>query len=70
MEFFEAAACLKRLISVLISLQQGPDSLGMRPGAEAIMSGRLARFAVLYKHWLSLTATPLSDFEELLAAHL
>jgi aminoglycoside phosphotransferase (APT) family kinase protein len=70
MEFFEAAACLKRLVSVLISLQQGPDSLGMRPGAESIMSGRLARFAVVYKRWLALTATPLSNFEELLAAHL
>jgi aminoglycoside phosphotransferase (APT) family kinase protein len=68
--FFEAAACAKRLVSVLISIQQGAGAMGMRPGAEAIMSSRLPRIALVYQQWLALTATPLSELEELLAAHL
>jgi hypothetical protein len=70
MNFFLAAACAKRLLSVLVSMRHGADSLGMRPGAEAIMSSRLSRIALVYKQWLSLTATPLADMEELLAEHL
>jgi aminoglycoside phosphotransferase (APT) family kinase protein len=37
-EFFEAAACLRRLGSILISLSEGPEKLGMRPDAEAMMA--------------------------------
>src|SRR5690606_38132611 len=36
LDFFMAAACLKRLYSVLISLAKGAETLGMRPSAEAI----------------------------------
>lgn len=70
LNFFEAAACLKRLASVLISLGTGADSLGMRPGAETIMLSRMARFAVVYRRWLALTQTPLADVETMLAGHL
>jgi aminoglycoside phosphotransferase (APT) family kinase protein len=37
LEFFEAAACLRRLFSVLFSLAAGAGQLGMRPGAEEEM---------------------------------
>lgn len=70
LNFFEAAACAKRLVSVLISLSNGADSLGMRPGAEAIMSGRLARIAIVYRRWLTITNTPLPDVEAMLKGHL
>ena len=70
MAFFEAAACAKRLLSVLISIQRGADALGMRPGAEAIMSRQLPRIAAVYRLWLAITALPLPDVEELLAEHL
>jgi len=70
LQFFEAGACAKRLLSVLISLGSGADAIGMRPGAEAIMSSRLSRFAIVYRRWLVLTATPLPEIEELLAGHL
>jgi aminoglycoside phosphotransferase (APT) family kinase protein len=70
MRFFEAAASAKRMIAVLISLGSGADAVGMRPGAEAIMSSRLERFAILYRRWLTLTATPLPEMETLLAEHL
>lgn len=70
LQFFEAGACAKRLFSVLISMGAGADALGMRPGAEAIMSSRLPRFAVVYRRWLALTSTPLPQVEKLLAEHL
>jgi aminoglycoside phosphotransferase (APT) family kinase protein len=70
MRFFEAAASAKRLVAVVISLSSGADTMGMRPGAEAIMSSRLSRFAIVYRRWLELTQTPLPDVETLLAAHL
>jgi aminoglycoside phosphotransferase (APT) family kinase protein len=70
MNFFEAAACAKRLISVLISLSAGADAVGMRPGAEAIMSSRLSRIALVYKRWLALTNVTLPSVETLLVGHL
>jgi aminoglycoside phosphotransferase (APT) family kinase protein len=36
-DYFEAAACLKRLFSIAVSLSDGPEALGMRPGAERAM---------------------------------
>ena len=44
-EFFEAAAAVKRLASILISLRQGANKLGMRPGAEAQMTGQKRHLA-------------------------
>jgi len=36
-EWFDVAACLKRPFSVIISMDEGAEKLGMRPGAEAQM---------------------------------
>jgi aminoglycoside phosphotransferase (APT) family kinase protein len=36
-EYFDVMACLRRLVSILISLSDGAGKLGMRPGAEAMM---------------------------------
>jgi aminoglycoside phosphotransferase (APT) family kinase protein len=69
MRFFEAAAAMKRLASVIISLKRGADALGMRPGAEAIMRSRLPRIAIVYHRWLELTALPLAEVEQMLAGH-
>ncbi len=70
MQFFEAAACAKRLVSVLVSIRYGADTLGMRPGAESIMNSQLPRIATVYRRWLALTGMPLVEMEELLASHL
>jgi aminoglycoside phosphotransferase (APT) family kinase protein len=37
LEYFEAVACIRLLLSVLISLQFGAARQGMRPGAEVLM---------------------------------
>ncbi|HXF61736.1 MAG TPA: phosphotransferase family protein [Caldilineaceae bacterium] len=68
--FFEAAASAKRLFAVLVSLMQGAETLGMRPGAEQIMAGQLGPIAHVYQHWLALTSVPLAAAEERLAAYL
>jgi aminoglycoside phosphotransferase (APT) family kinase protein len=70
LRFFEAAACGKRLLSVLISLTSGADAVGMRPGAEAVIRSRLARIAIVYQRWLALTETPLPEVAEMLAGYL
>jgi aminoglycoside phosphotransferase (APT) family kinase protein len=70
LDFFEAAACAKRLFAVLTSLSQGAEAMGMRPGAEQIMAGQLGRIAEVYRRWLALTAVPLAEAERCLAAHL
>jgi aminoglycoside phosphotransferase (APT) family kinase protein len=70
LDFFEATACAKRLLSVFVSLDAGADTLGMRPGAEQIMAGQLDRIAQVYRRWLALTQTPLAAAEQRLAGHL
>lgn len=67
---FEAAACLKRIGSVMVSLRNGADAVGMRPGAEAIMASRLARISTVYQRWLQITDTPLADADKVFAAYL
>ena len=37
MDFFEVAACAKRLFSMVFSVQSGAEKMGMRPGAENII---------------------------------
>ena len=68
--FFEAAASAKRLFSVLISMAHGAETLGMRPGAEEIMSDNLGPIAQVYQHWLALTSVPVEAAQERLAAYL
>ena len=67
---FEAAACLKRVASVLVSLKSGADAVGMRPGAEAIMASRLERIATVYQRWLTITRTPIADADAVFAPYL
>lgn len=41
LEYFEVAACARRLTDIVLSLQHGPEALGMRTDAAATMSGNL-----------------------------
>jgi len=40
LEFFDVAACLRRLASIAISIMAGAEKMGMRPGAQAKMQQR------------------------------
>ncbi len=70
MDAFVAAACAKRVLSVVISLLVGPDRVGMRPGAEAAMRQLLPDIAGMYRRWLTLTGVALPESERLLADYL
>lgn len=65
--FFEVFACLKRLYSVAASLRYGPETLGMRPGAGAIMLRQLGASKRVYDLLLKRTGIDVPEVEELLA---
>lgn len=47
-EFFEVIACVRRLFSILVSLRQGAQRLGMRPEAEATMRAQRQHLEGVY----------------------
>ncbi len=65
--FFEVFACLKRLYSVAASLRYGPETLGMRPGAQAIMIQQMGASKGVYNLLLDRTGIEVPEIEELLA---
>lgn len=66
LDFFDAAACLRRLFSILASVAQGAQAMGMRPGAEQDML-QAEPIRRVYQHLLACTALPVPVVETLLA---
>jgi len=66
MEFFDVAACLRRLASICGSLDQGADQLGMRPGAEGMMRNA-SHIRSVYDLLLERTGIRIPRIEALLA---
>ena len=66
LDFFDVAACLRRLFSILVSQAQGAQSMSMRPGAE---QGMLQAEPIrrVYRRMLAHTALPVPAVEALLA---
>jgi len=64
--FFEVYACLKRLYSVVASLTYGPETLGMRPEAVAIMRQQLGASKRVYDLLLDRTGIAVPEVEEIL----
>jgi aminoglycoside phosphotransferase (APT) family kinase protein len=67
MEFFDVAACWRRLFSICGSLDQGADQLGMRPGAEGMMQNA-RHIRAVYGLLLERTAVRLPRIDALLAS--
>jgi len=67
LDFFVAFACLRRLLTMLISLEHGAEVLGMRPGAEHIIRKHKAHLQGLYTKWLELTQQPIQHVETVIA---
>ena len=70
LEFFDVAACVRRLFSVIISVTYGAEQLGMRPGAEAIMRRQAPSLARVYDLLLQHTGLPIQEVEAFLKASL
>ena len=51
LEFFEALAAIRRLVSGVVSLRLGPEALGMRSAAAAAVSAHLPGLAAVYQRW-------------------
>jgi aminoglycoside phosphotransferase (APT) family kinase protein len=56
LEFFDVAACLRRLYSIAVSVTAGAEQMGMRPGAEATMKNQLEPLRKVYELLLDRTA--------------
>jgi aminoglycoside phosphotransferase (APT) family kinase protein len=67
MEFFDVAACLRRLFSICGSLDQGAHQLGMRPGAEGMMQNA-RHIRAVYDVLLERTGIRLPKIDALLAS--
>jgi aminoglycoside phosphotransferase (APT) family kinase protein len=70
LEFFDVAACVARLFSVIISVNYGAEQLGMRPGAEAIIRKQAPSMARVYDLLLQRTGLPIQEVEAFLKAAL
>ncbi len=66
LEFFDVAACVRRLFSVIFSFTYGAEKLGMRPGAEAIMCRQALSISRNYDMLLQLTGLPIPEVEAFL----
>ncbi|MDP3486594.1 MAG: phosphotransferase [Bacillota bacterium] len=67
LEFFLAFACLRRLLTMLISLEHGAEVLGMRPLAENIIRKHKVHMHGLYSKWLGLSKMPIPYVESVIA---
>jgi aminoglycoside phosphotransferase (APT) family kinase protein len=66
-EYFEVAACLRRLFSILYSLGAGAEKLGMRPGAEAMMKDA-GHIGSVYARMRQRTDIAVTEVEKLLSS--
>lgn len=69
-ECFEVFACAKRLLSVVISLLDGPEKLGMRPEAVALMKRQMEATRRVYDLLLERTGIRVGEVERLFAPQI
>ncbi|MCP4541115.1 MAG: phosphotransferase [Chloroflexi bacterium] len=67
-EYFDVAACTRRLFSVVTSLSEGPEKLGMRPEAVAMMKQQMGAIERVYDLLLERTGIRVTQVEELFAS--
>lgn len=67
-EYFDVYACTKRLFSVMVSLSEGAQTMGMRPEAVAKMRQQMGVTQKVYDLLLERTGIPLPEVEKLLAS--
>jgi len=66
-EFFDAAASFRRLVTILLSLNAGSENMGMRPGAEKMMLAQPEHIRSVYALLVERTGLRLPEAEQLLA---
>ena len=66
LDYFDVAACTKRLASVYFSLSLGPEKLGMRPDAVTMMKQQMGAHKKVYDLLLERTGIRIAEVERLL----
>ena len=66
-EYFEAAASLRRLFTISVSLSAGASKLGMRPGAEALIKQNAGHIKSVYALLRDRTGITIPEIEILLS---
>ncbi len=66
--FFQAAASLRRVASIVISLEAGSEVFGMRAGAEEQMLADLTHLATAYDQLQSITGLRIASAERVLSS--
>jgi len=66
--YFDVAACARRLLSVAISLSEGPEKLGMRPAAVAMMKQQMGAIKRVYDLLLERTGIGVPEIDKLIAS--
>lgn len=64
-EFFEVFACVRRLFDVTVSLSEGAEKLGMRPGAVENMRQQMDAFARVYELLVNLTGIRIEEIDRM-----
>ena len=65
-EYFEVFSCVKRLLSIVLSLNVGPEVLGMRPEAVAMMKQQMSAIGRVYSTLIELTGMEIPEIEKML----
>ena len=68
LDFFDAAASLRRVASIVISLRAGSEVFGMRAGAEEQMLGDLTHLATAYDRFHAITGLRIASAEAVLTS--
>jgi aminoglycoside phosphotransferase (APT) family kinase protein len=66
LELFDVVACAKRLFSVYLSMVSGPETLGMRPGAEVIMKQQFPAIRRVYALLQDRSGLAIPEIEQML----
>jgi aminoglycoside phosphotransferase (APT) family kinase protein len=66
--YFDVFACIKRLVSVAISLSDRPERFGMRPAAVAMMKQQMGAIRRVYDLLLERTGLRVPEIEAMLAS--
>jgi aminoglycoside phosphotransferase (APT) family kinase protein len=69
-EYFVVAGCLKRLGTIYLSFLLGPESMGMRPEARALMEAQLPAIQKVYAMLQGHTGLRVPEVEQLLRGDL
>jgi hypothetical protein len=67
LDLFDVMACARRLFEVVVSIEKGPDTLGMRPEALTIIMGDLEKHKRVYRLFQERTSIEIPEVEALIA---